>query len=168
MVDWGGSEVWAKKLSATSQIGMENIQEPFDSLGPDLYAGRKGLRKDLNHRKSSSITWKNIKLGWGECKDGLTWILINFWFDAWIPNSPPLRTILSGPLPLEESIRTVDSILNNRTWYLDNIPFQLPPDIVEKIQLIHTPNIPILEDKPTWSLDPKGSLIFLPHLPTTI
>ncbi|KAK4737231.1 hypothetical protein R3W88_000928 [Solanum pinnatisectum] len=57
-------------------------------------------------------------LGWEKCKEGLTWIVGNgkrtdFWLDSWIPNTPPLRTLVSGPLPCDELNRLVSSTLKN-------------------------------------------------------
>lgn len=109
---------------------------------------------------SYSPIWKSLLVhGWKLCNNNITHIVgngknISFWEDGWC-TPKPLRELIHGPFPANESIRKVSSLINGNTWSICSLPFIIPEDIHYKILSIHIP----LENKPhklTWRLTQNG------------
>lgn len=99
--------------------------------------------------------------GWSLCSKGLAWNigkgdLINLWNNRWIPNLPPLRTLIQGSLPIKEENMLVRNILVHHNWKFDDLSFSIPSDIKDAIQNIHINNSILTNDKPYWFLTNSG------------
>lgn len=91
--------------------------------------------KDFRHRKyGCSYTSKNLHQNYALFLSCTKFIVGNgmktkFWLDCWLRQ--PIRNLIQGPLPQNEDLRTLDSIIYSNQlgnhWLLENIPFQLPP-----------------------------------------
>lgn len=85
----------------------------------------------------------------------------NLWKDRWIHNQS-LRTMLVGPLPIEELSKPVSSIISysngNPHWNLDTIPFPIPTKI--SLAIINIITLPLnpsnSSDSSFWSLTSNG------------
>lgn len=83
----------------------------------------------------------------------------NFWLDRCFQN--PIRNLTQGPLPKNEDLRIVDSIIKNNQlgnqWNLENIHFHLPSHIVLEIKShpSHKHTI-LLKIKKSWALTKTG------------
>lgn len=139
----------------------KNLSSLWRSTLLDIYTKSTCLKDSTKHKNHTNTVWKNIKVGWKSCNTCLHWLVgngenINLWTDAWIPNSPPLRSLISGPLTQYEADRKVSSIIENGLWSLNSLPFNLHPHLTSLIQRIHLSRIPNLQDKPFWSLSKDG------------
>lgn len=84
----------------------------------------------------------------------------NLWFNAWL--SKPVRQSILGPLLCNEDARTVSSIIyktkHGACWKLQNIPFDLPRQILLQIasyllsQSHHLPHDKNVEPNKIWFL----------------
>lgn len=74
----------------------------------------------------SSFIWKSIPKGWTTCSKGILWQPSrnsnqNIWCSRWIPDLPPLRNCIEGPLQnKEENLKLKDIIINGK-WNLSKI-----------------------------------------------
>lgn len=72
---------------------------------------------------------------------------VKFINDSWIPNYPPIRAMIEGPLTQTGLSATVTTIYNNETWDTFSISLSIPHNIRDLLSTIFiTPN-PIKEDK---------------------
>lgn len=99
--------------------------------------------------------------GWNLCNKGLAWnigngIRVKLWDNSWIPNFPPLRTLIQSPLTLSEEHMLVRNILIDRKWNFDNLSLSIPDDIKNAIQSIHIDYSTTPKDKSYWKPTNKG------------
>lgn len=72
------------------------------------------------------------------------------WDNNWIPNLPPLRTLIQGLLTIHEEHMLVRNILVDREWNFDNLSFSIHDDIKNVIQNIHIDYSTSSKDKLYW------------------
>lgn len=100
--------------------------------------------KHSSSKSSSSHTWRNVLLGWQHCQNGLKWQLgsnsaLNFWYDSWLSPNTPLRSLLTGPLPQNHIIQSVNYYRDLHNWNLTQLPFHLNKDLKALIHRVHMP-----------------------------
>ncbi|PHU24592.1 40S ribosomal protein S7 [Capsicum chinense] len=116
------------------------------------------------HQSSTrSFIWKNILLGGVICNKSTAWApasgaFINVWSYRWIPNVPPLRQVLSGPLHRNKDKLRLSDIWNGHSWEWEKISFDIPLDIIHRAAAICPSNTLGNQDKPYWALNPNGLL----------
>lgn len=100
-----------------------------------------------------SFIWQNIFMGNLICanntakspKNGNS---ISLWNHRWIPNNPPLRQLVQGPLVWKDEIST---IWNNHSWNWDVLNMYIPRNIIDKANTITLNLDPSNSDKPYWT-----------------
>jgi hypothetical protein len=111
----------------------------------------------------SSSVWSSIKHKYQEATLNSSWLLgngrnINFWTDSWC--GQPIVKTLNIPMESHSSLKaSVHLFINNSTWNIPHIFYQIYPfmqDIVEKI------TIPAIErdDQFIWNHSHDGDLTF--------
>ena len=78
--------------------------------------------------------------GGGVFKKGIRWILgrnstLSAWHDNWMPNGS-LRTIIQGPLTVEDEALKVKDIFGLQGWDWSKVSFQLPTQVLMDINSI--------------------------------
>lgn len=99
--------------------------------------------------------------GWNLCNKCFAWNIENgdsvrLWDNSWIPNLPPLKTLIHGPLNANEDHMLVRNILVNQEWNLDKLSFSIPSDIQNAIQSIHISSSTLAKDKAYWKPTNNG------------
>ena len=67
-----------------------------------------------------------------------------------------VRDLIKGPLTQHEEYRTVVEMHQNGTWKWEKISFELPRQIVDRIQAIHIQAFGEKDDSLIWKLSPDG------------
>ncbi|XP_075652482.1 uncharacterized protein LOC142622815 [Castanea sativa] len=89
-----------------------------------------------------------------DLKDYLTNLL---GFDSTTNLDPgPIRSLVQGPLTLEASNLTIKDVIGPCGWNWAAIPFYVPPEIKEVIQVVPTPIVVRNGDKMAWKHSAKG------------
>lgn len=87
-----------------------------------------------------SRVWKGMKKGMDTFQKGVKWTIgkdsnLSFWHDRWL-NVGPLRSIIQGPLNLEEERLKIRDVVSDRGWDWAKISMVLPMPIKLDIQAI--------------------------------
>ncbi|XP_056685700.1 uncharacterized protein [Spinacia oleracea] len=90
--------------------------------------------------KTGSHIWQNVGKGWNLYNQLTGWCIgngeqINLWNDNWTRKGS-LRSIIAGPLNRGEEDQTLDSIIQNGQWKLNELAALLPTDLANWIQAI--------------------------------
>lgn len=88
------------------------------------------------HQKAKSSTWQCILKGWDTCRKAIRCVVhkgdrVSFINDSWIPNYPPIRNMIEGPLSQTDLSAKVATIYNNRVWDTYFISLSTPPNIID-------------------------------------
>ena len=67
-----------------------------------------------------------------------------------------VRDLIKGPLTQHEEYQTVVEMHQNGTWKWEKISFELPRQIVDRIQAIHIQAFGEKDDSLIWKLSPDG------------
>ncbi|KAF3626028.1 hypothetical protein FXO38_29486 [Capsicum annuum] len=114
----------------------------------------------------TSFIWKNILQGGKICAPNIAWkpnsgTTVSFWLNRWIPDSPPLRHLLYGPLTKAEYCYHLSDVWDGTSWNWNKLTIPIPDDLKDKAakaRLLPTLSIP---DLSYWAASPNG--IFSSH-----
>lgn len=111
--------------------------------------------------KNTSFIWKNIINGRNLCNKDLVWNIgngdkVRVWDNSWIPNLPPLRTLINGPLNASEDYMLVSYILVDHKWNLDKLSFSITIDIRNAILSTHISSSTFTKDSAYGKLSKNG------------
>lgn len=114
--------------------------------------------------KIKSNIWRNILLGWKICTVYLTWgtghweleKISTYGGNNKSIKGRPLDTIINTLLTQKYEGMSINNIIRDGKWDLDNISYNLSNIIVEKITTMFIPNIHHLIDKLKWSSTSNG------------
>lgn len=107
---------------------------------PQAMWSRILINKYLHKRNvtNNSHTWDNILKGWQHCQLGLQWRIgegkhISVWNDPWLRPGTTLRSMIHGPLTLDQNNLTVSQLLRTTGWNTGLINFDLGQSITRMI-----------------------------------
>uniref|UniRef100_A0A2N9F3E9 Protein kinase domain-containing protein n=1 Tax=Fagus sylvatica TaxID=28930 RepID=A0A2N9F3E9_FAGSY len=109
-----------------------------------------------------SRIWTACKLGGGIFTQGIKWTIQNgnsvlFCLDRWLP-SGSLRTLISGPLTLDDlSLTVADVHPFGGHWLIDKLSFVLPDHIILDLLATSFSSNPLSNDLVVWAFSSNGA-----------
>jgi len=80
---------------------------------------------------------------------------LSFWESNWVKGNA-VRDLIEGPFTQHEENRTVAEMHQNGNWKWEKISFELPRQIVDRIQAIHIQAFGEKDDSLMWKLSLDG------------
>ena len=150
--DWGGLGLFQMRYRNQAllaklcwRIANEN-ESPWAQLLSKKYLTPNRLTEEGRNRPCSKI-WAACKAGGPVYVRGLKWtigngISVKFWQDFWLPMGT-LRSQIHGSLARNEEGLTVHQCHSvSLGWFLHNLSFELPHDLIEEIKAVPFSNNP--------------------------
>lgn len=135
-----------------------------DSLWSKVLRSKYCNRQRLNARNPAKLpcsrVWSAMQKGKDTFQKGTRWVVgrnseLSFWFDNWCSDGP-LRSLVQGPLPLEEEKLKVKEVVTVSGWNWSKISIPIPDNVSTKLKATPVSLAARGQDRLTWGMSTHG------------
>ena len=135
-----------------------------DSLWSKVLRSKYCNRQRLDARNPAKLPysrlWSAMKKGEDIFRKGTRWIVgrnseLSFWFDNWCSDGP-LKSLVQGPLSLEEERLKVKEVVTVNGWNWSKISFSMPDRVSTKLKATLVSLAARGQDRLAWGMSSHG------------